>query len=450
MRDLTVGPVRRHVVQMALPMAAGMIFQTAYYLVDLFFVGRLGDVAIAGVSTAGTVQFIVLAVTQVLGIGATALIAQAAGRKDFSDVRAIFQQSLWLAGLCAALTLAIGYLGLNAYMQMVAATAESADAGASYLRWYLPGIALQFWLAAMGAGLRGSGVAKPTMIVQMVSVLLNMVLAPVLIAGWLTGKPMGVAGAGLASTIAVVVGFLLLLRYTLKHEQLVATGSVAATRRLEFGVWGRILKIGLPAGGEFALMFVYVGLVHWILRKFGAEAQAGFGVGSRVMQSLFLPAMAIAFAAAPVAGQNFGARLFPRVRDTFKQAAILSSIAMALLTLVAQLEGDTLVRLFAPDDAVVGIATEFLRIAAWNFVANGLIFTCSGMFQALGNTLPSLLSSATRLLSFAVPAVLIARRPGFEVRHLWYLSLVTVTMQMVLSLLLLRFTLRSKLRTAEG
>ena len=83
-------------------------------------------------------------------------------------------------------------------------------------------------------------------------------------------------------------------------------------------VWKRMLSVGLPAGGEFALMFVFTAVTYWALRHFGAAAQAGFGIGGRIMQGIFLPVMAIAFAAAPVAGQNFGARHPDRVRETFR------------------------------------------------------------------------------------------------------------------------------------
>ena len=95
--------------------------------------------------------------------------------------------------------------------------------------------------------------------------------------------------------------------------------------RARFATWKRILRIGLPPGGEFALMFVYLGVVYWVIRHFGAPAQAGFGIGSRVMQAIFLPAMAVAFAVAPIAGQNVGGGHAPRVRETFRVAAILGS-----------------------------------------------------------------------------------------------------------------------------
>jgi Na+-driven multidrug efflux pump len=92
------------------------------------------------------------------------------------------------------------------------------------------------------------------------------------------------------------------------------------------------------------------------------------------------------------------------------------------------------------------VGAEFLRIISWNFVASGIIFTCSGMFQAFGNTVPSLLSSATRLLTFVGPALWIASRPGFALKQLWLLSVVTVAAQALTSLWLLRGQFRRLLR----
>ncbi|MFN9955501.1 MAG: MATE family efflux transporter, partial [bacterium] len=106
--------------------------------------------------------------------------------------------------------LVFGFALSPLYLAQVGADAATREAGLSYLRWYLPGLGLQFALVSTGAALRGTGIVKPTMAVQMVTVLLNIVLAPVLIAGWGTGRPMGVAGAGLASTIAIVVAVLLM------------------------------------------------------------------------------------------------------------------------------------------------------------------------------------------------------------------------------------------------
>lgn len=446
MQDLTKGSVSRHILQLAVPIAVGMLFQTLYYLVDLYFVSRLGDWAIAGVGAAGNLMFLVMALTQVLGAGTMALIAQASGRKDRPDANLIFNQSLTIAAFFMVLTLVGGYLFAGPYMATLGADATTKQAGFDYLLWFLPGLALQFPLIAMGSALRGTGIAKPTMVVQVLTVLLNAVLSPILIMGWLIGRPLGVIGAAVATTISIAAGVVLMSLYFAKLEKFVHVDGKQLLPQLD--AWKRILRIGLPPGGEMALMFVYIGITYWIIRDFGAAAQAGFGVGSRVMQSIVLPAMAVAFAAAPVAGQNFGAGLGERVRATAYGAAVIGSGIMLALTLLCQLRPELLIGAFTHEEPVVAVGAEFLRIISWNFVGMGLVFTCSGLFQALGNTVPALFASATRLVTYAIPGIWLASRRGFELRHLWFLSVATMVLQALTSLWLLRGELRERLSMA--
>ena len=444
MRDLTQGPIPGHLLAMAAPIAVGMLAQTLYFLIDLYFVARLGDTALAGVGAAGTAMFIVMALTQMLGVGTMALVSQAVGRKEPADADLAFNQALSLSLLCTAGTLAGGYLLAGWYMRIVGADAATTDAGITYLAWFMPGLALQYVNVVMMFGLRGTGIVQPTMVVQVVTVLLNALLAPILIAGWLSGRPMGVAGAGLASTLAVAAGTLMLYLYFRKLEKYIHIRP--AFWRPKLAVWGRMINIGLPAGGEFGFMFLYMALIYWLIRDFGAPAQAGFGLGMRLMQSIFLPAMAIAFATGPIAGQNFGARQFPRVRETFSSAAKISVVLMVAMMLLVQWRPEWLVRGFTDDASVIEVATLFLRIISLNFVASGLIFTCSGIFQGLGHTWPALGSTASRIVTFMLPAIWLSAQPGYRIEHVWYVSLASVWIQALVSFLLLRRTLAARLR----
>jgi putative MATE family efflux protein len=443
MRDLTQGPISAHLAQMSLFLGAGMLIQTLYYIVDLYFVAGIGETALAGVSAAGTVTFLVLALTQALGVGTVTLISHAVGRKDERDAGLIFNQALVLAACCGALLLIAGYAFSDFYMEQISADAATARAGETYLHWFLPGLALQFATVAMVSALRGTGIVKPTMIVQAITLVINIVLAPILIAGWGTGQPFGVLGAGLASTIAIVVGAILLLVYFAKHEKYVRVDRTLW--RPQFETWKRMFNIGLPAGGELMLMFLVVGVIYWCIRDFGAAAQAGFGVGARVMQSIFLPAMAVAFAASPIAGQNFGARRADRVRETFRSAALVSTLIMAALTIICQWEPELLVRAFSSDPRVVEVGSQYLHIVSWNFIGTGIIFTCSGLFQAVGNTWPSLISSGARILTFCLPAIWLSKQPWIRLEHFWYLSVATIVVQALMSLWLLRGELRRRL-----
>jgi putative MATE family efflux protein len=285
----------------------------------------------------------------------------------------------------------------------------------------------------------------PTLI-QVATVLLNIALAPTLIFGWLSGRPLGVRGAALASFLAIVAGCVAFVLYFRRAESPFRFRPPDWSPRLR--LWGQMLRIGVPAGGEFALLSVYMILVYDITRRFGASAQAGFGIGARVMQALFLPAVAIAFATAPVVGQNYGARLGSRVREAARTAGSMAAAVMLVFTVLCHIAPDALVRFFNADPNVVQFGAEYLRIVSWNFVASGLVFVTSSVFQGLGNTLPALATSSMRLLLFALPAYLWSRQPGFEMRHVWYLSVATVTLQIAVNLWLLGRELRLKLPAA--
>jgi Na+-driven multidrug efflux pump len=206
-----------------------------------------------------------------------------------------------------------------------------------------------------------------------------------------------------------------------------------------------MLDVGLPAGGEFALMFIYMGVVYWVISAFGSAGQAGFGIGSRIMQSIFMPAMAIAFAAAPIAGQNFGAGRGARVRETFAKAVLLNTVVMVLVTVFLQWRPEALVGFFTHESDATEVGATFLRTISWTFVAQGVVFNCSGLFQGLGNTKPAMLSSALRLTVFVPVAIWVSKQPGFQLEQLWVVSVATVWMQAGASYLLLRHQFNRRL-----
>src|SRR6185503_6307080 len=190
---------------------------------------------------------------------------------------------------------------------------------------------------------------------------------------------------------------------------------------------------------------LYMVIVFDIIQPFGAAAQAGFGIGGRLMQSLFLPAVAIGFATSPVVGQNFGARQADRVRHAFLAAASLSACVMGVITLLCHIAPDVMVGTFSNDPAVIAFGSEYLRIVSWNFVASGIIFAGSSTLQGIGNTRPALLASSMRLVLFAVPAYLLSRQTGFQMRHVWYLATMSVWIHGVVLLLVVRWQFRERL-----
>jgi Na+-driven multidrug efflux pump len=206
-----------------------------------------------------------------------------------------------------------------------------------------------------------------------------------------------------------------------------------------------MLSIGLPAGFEFAMTAVYLFVVYALTRPFGAAAQAGFGIGMRVIQAGFMPVVALGFSVAPVAGQNFGARLGQRVKDTFRDGALMAAGVMIVFAILCNIAPDALVGVFSKDAAVISIGSEYLRIVSWTFIGSGLIFVASSTFQAMGNTVPSFITSAVRISVVAIPAVILSRQSGFELHWIWYLSVVSVIAALTVCMLLLRREFRRRL-----
>ena len=450
MNDLTQGPIRGHLARLAGTILFGMVFQTLYYLVDLYFVAKVGSAAVAAVGLSGNLMLVTIALTQALTIGTTTLVAHAWGRKDHAEAHRVFNQSQVLASSVGLAFVVTAFLLRDRFASQLAADAETARAVHDYLDFFLPAMGVQFLLVAMGAALRGAGEVKAPMLVQLVSVVMNIVLAPILIVGWGTGKAMGVAGAGLATFISILFASAVLIFWLRKrHDVLVFQPE---HWKPDFALWRKMLGIGLPTGGEFLLMSVYATLIYALIRDFGAEAQAGFGVGMRVMQTFFMPAMSISFAIAPIAGQNYGAGLYDRVREVFRVGLVATTGMMVVLMLLCHFAPEIAVSPFSSDPKVVAVAAEMLTTLSFNFLASGVVFVCGSLFQALGNTVPSLLASMSRIVCFALPSILVARMHGFEIGQLWWISVLSVLVQMTLCLLLLRREMRKRIppRTTEA
>ncbi|MGZ3448036.1 MAG: MATE family efflux transporter [Polyangiales bacterium] len=441
LNDMTQGSVRGHVVRMTLFMLAGFLIQTLYSLVDIYWVGRLGQHAVAAVALSTNLMFVSLALTQSLSVGCVALVSQAAGRKDEKEVQRLFNQAQSLSMFAGVFFLVVALASMRVYAEKLSGDAETARLSREFLVWFIPALGLQFTMVALASALRGIGDMKPGLIAQLASVVGNMVLAPFLIFGWVTGKPLGVAGAALSTfiaTLGAVVGLSLYLARAGTYLRL-----RLSLLRPDFGTWRKMVAIGVPSGAEFLLMSVTMGFVYAMVKPFGSQSQAGFGIGSRVFQAGIMPAVAMSFAVAAVVGQNFGSRHYDRVRAIFREAAKLITILMLCFIVVSQLAASALVRPFSGDPVVIDVASGYVRTVSFVYVASGLVMVCAGVFQGIGNTWPSLVASAVRVVSFVGIVLFLSHRADFTLRSIWITSVATVVLQVVIALWLLRTLLRA-------
>ncbi|MFL6590220.1 MAG: MATE family efflux transporter, partial [Chthoniobacterales bacterium] len=248
MKDMTQGPVTKHLLHMASFMAVSMVVQTLYLLADLYWVGSLGKEAIAAVGLSGNLMMFVVALTQMLGVGTTTVIAQAAGRKDQPHAELGFNQSIILS-LIVALVFGVCSFPLRTrYSVSLSADAETARLATSYLGWFIPALMLQFPLVSLGSALRATGIIKPAVGLQVLSVILNMIFAPLLIFGVGPLPKMGVSGAALATFLSILIANILTILYFERSYRYLRVKI--SQLRPQFKIWWSMLRIGIPAGAE--------------------------------------------------------------------------------------------------------------------------------------------------------------------------------------------------------
>jgi Na+-driven multidrug efflux pump len=444
MQDLTTGSISKHLLTTASFMLVTMVFQTLYFLVDLFCVGYLGKEAVAGVGVAGNLTFVVLAVTQMLAVGTTTLVSHAVGQEDEPRALLVFNQSQVLStvvGRAVPRRVDGDPHGLHAEPRADAATAQAAG---DYLLYYLPAMALQFPMAGMAAALRGVGNFKPGMIVQTSTIIINIVLAPAADLRTLRPAAAGVGGRrardaprrdrrhGVALDLLLRPRGLSALSTARTCRRSSAVGRDAqdrAARRRRVPDDGRLPDARLGAGTP--------------VRR---EAQAGFVIGMRVgAGALHAGRRARLLGGAGGRARTSARGLGDRVKTVFKDASLMAVGWMLLMAVLCNLVPAALIGIFSSDPAVLAIGEEYLRIVAFTFAFSGLIFVCSSMFQAMGNTMPSLIASVTRIIVIAVPAIALSTTPGFKLVWIWYLSAGAVVLQLAIVLLLLRREFRTRL-----
>jgi putative MATE family efflux protein len=443
-KDLTENSVTLHILKMAAPVGTHMLVYISYQLINLHFISRIGTEAVAGFNISMSIIFAVTAMTNMVGVGTASLVSQGAGRKDLHDVRLVLHQALALAAVGGFATLSALYLFMPIYLKALSADAAVVDAGLEYLAWVCPSYALLFLQSTLTATLRGVGVVTTPTSILITTVFLNAILAFLLIPGRGPIPPLGVAGAGMATTLATAIGLLSTWIYMHRAEPTLAVRRALLVPKLQ--TWRRILAVGLPSGMDLILMFLSTAVIYALIRDQGASIQAGFGIGHRVLQIILLPGLAVAIAAGPITGQNLGARKVERIREVFRSAASIGALIMLAITLLVQWKPMIFVQMFDTDAATAATAQLFLQTLSWTFIAQGLVYTCTYIFQGLGNTLPALMSAVARFSIFCLCALWLSQQPNFHAEQVWYALAASVLIQAGLSLWLLHLELKRTLR----
>lgn len=403
--DLTDGSVGRPLLDLAVPVVAAALLQTAYNLTDTFWVGRYGSPELAALTFAFPLVFLSLTLGGGVSTAGSVLVAQYEGAGRGEEVSFAAGQALAYAALGGVLVAGVAVPALPVVLPALGADAGVAPLAVRYLSLVFAGLPFLFLASAFTAALRGYGDVLTPLAVVAASVALNAVLDPVLIFGAGPVPELGLRGAALATVgargLAAAAGVWLLVSGRLSLG--VEIRDLRPTGRF----LDRVLRIGLPASLEGLSIAVSVTAMLVVVGRFPPAVVAGFGVGERLLSVMFLPAQGLAGALSTMVGQNLGAGETTRAVRATRLAVGTALVGLTVVGVGAVVAAEPLARVFTPDPAVVAVAADFLRVTGLAFGVEGGLRVYTAAFRGAGRTTLALAVTLTTFLPVRIGVALL-------------------------------------------
>ena len=443
--DLTTGPMALHFRTLAIPAAFGMLFTTLYNVVDVYYAGLLSTDAQAGLTIGYQAFFILMAVGFGLSSALSTLVSNAKGSGDAAEAQRYVVQGLAFGGVITVSCMVIGWFLGPELIVLVSEPGAYRDAAMGYFYWLifaLPG----FLLAYGGNGiLQAHGDSRSMQRALMAAFIANIGLNPLFMFGlpgvWSGMGFNGIAAATIISQTGVMV-YILLRIFQLEVMQSVQVTTFQPNKNSFRKIFAQLL----PAGSAMIIMFISGFVVQFALKTFGGHAVAAYGVALRIEQILLLPVLGMTGALLPIAGQNFGAQKYDRVREALKYCWGVGFAMTALATPILFFGGTFVMALFSNDPDVIRAGSSYLRVDAFLFPIYMMLFSINSLLQAFKQAIWTLWISVYRQ-GFAVAFFVwvFISFTDFGVQGVWFGIAAAVTSGWVLSLIILRNVARTQI-----
>ena len=440
-----VMPVGRLLATMSVPIMISMLVQALYNVVDSMFVARIDEYALTALSMAFPIQNLMIAVAAGLGVGLNAVLSRALGAKDQESVSRAAASGMLLMAVCSAVFMLGGATIVHAFYAAQTDIPEIIAYGESYTRIVMLGCVGLFFQIHFERTLQSTGRTVLTMVSQGLGAILNIILDPILIFG-LFGMPrMGVAGAAAATIIGQWIAAAVGLFMNLKMNPEVPLGLHHF--RIHGATLRRILAIGIPSVVMQSIGSVMTFCMNQILIAFSSTAVAVFGVYFKLQSFIFMPVFGLNNGTVPIIAYNYGARRPDRMRKTIRYGVSAAVCIMAAGTLLFHAIPMQLLRIFDASEEMLRIGVPALRIISLSFPVAGLCIGCGSVFQALGFSIYSMITSMVRQLAVLVPcAYLIGWLTG-NVTMVWWAFVVAEVFSLMLTMYFYRKVDRNVIRT---
>lgn len=378
-QDYTQGSIRKAVFLLAIPMILELSLESVFAVVDMFFVSKLGQNAIATVGLTESVITIVYSIAIGLSTAATAIVARRIGEKDPEAASHAGAQSLMLAMIATIILSLTGMLFASEILALMGASPEVVRDGAIFTRIMLGGSVAIILLFLINGIFRGAGNAAMAMKSLWIASIMNIILCPVFI------HLFGLKGAAIATVIGRSAGVL----YQCYH--LFKGSGILKFKAIHFKYDSRlitsIIKIAWPATFQFVIASgSWIVLARLVAETGGTTASAGYQIAIRNVVFFILPAWGLSNAAATLVGQNLGAKEIQRAEQSVLLTAKYNAIFMSFVMILFVFCASPIIRFFTEDEGVVAYGTKALQIIGAGYIFYGIGMVMTQALNGAGDT----------------------------------------------------------------
>ena len=404
---LTEGPVGRHLVDMALPVLLGITTMMGQAFIDAYFLGKVGDRALAAHAFSFPILMIVTSVAIGMGAGTSSVVARAIGANDMRRARRLATDSLLLSFLITAAFCILGVLTINPLFRVLGAPDDMIPMIRSFMLILYSGVPFVVVGMVGMASMRATGDTRLPSILMMMGAALNVILDPIFIFGFGPVPALGLNGAAVAALIArglIFIGAIYLLRGRLNMVSFNRPDPVKLRKS-----WRDNLHVGIPAAGTNAIVPIATAIITAMIAGYGPEAVAGFGVASRIESLVLVMFYALSAVIGPFVGQNLSVGNQARILESMRLSMLFCVGAGLLVAGLLALSANFLPSIFSDNEAVIGVARLFLWIAPIGYAGYGLVMTINAAFNGLGMPMPGVVVSLMRTILLYVPLALLGK-----------------------------------------
>lgn len=395
--SFTDGPLLRPLLALAWPIVGISLLQTAYNLVDVFWLGRLSAAAVAAVGISYPIVFLVTSFASGLTMAGGILVSQHTGAERLRAARESTGNTLALATSVALVVGMAGFMAIEPLLQVLptppATTTTVIPLASSYLRLLFLGLPFLFVFVAFSECLRGAGDTRTPLIVVAVTVTLNGGLDPLLIFGWGPVPAFGIDGAALATVASRGLAAMIAL------SVLFGTGGGLSLQLGDcvprWAQWEELLRLGVPTSLEYSTEALALLSLAGLVATFAPPVIAAYGLVGRIMSLVFLPAMALGTATNTLVGQNIGAEQHQRAKRGVRLALAISSGTLLCIGVIVAIGAEPIISTFIPTgtterSATIRLGSKYLRIRSVEFVFIGVFEVLLGALRGAGHTTTAL------------------------------------------------------------